>query len=238
MYLEKDKLHSHFWFDLNKGQSHDVGEDSSYHIQHVVRNPKKFGFESPEHMQKHAGYKIQDIESGRQDIDFDLEHHVMDKGFARGYHWPARDFQPGEITMDVASPQHGVKALKHILPMVKNAEEQGFNYGVTLTTGHRGKNASYKDFKSAKDIEEHIGTLAPTGLKSKEPVTFRGVGQVTEPVRKKIKDAIKEKDPTAPNWKLEQEVGRTVGTWGDSVTYKNFKQCFSEAMKKKIDKKK
>lgn len=233
-----NKLHGHYWFDLNKGESHNVDHDSSYHIQHVVRNPQKFGFNSKEEMQQHAGYPIKDIESGYRDIDYDLEHHIMGKGFARGYHIQPSQYGGGELMVDVASKEHGVQALKHFLPIVKDAEAKGKQYLVTLTTGHRGKDSSYQDFNSSDEIEQHIGKTAPKALQSKEPKTFQGVGQVSEPLRKKIKDSLKAKDPSAPNWKLEQEVGYSTGTWGDSVEYKNFKQCFSEAMKKMGKKKK
>lgn len=228
----ENKLHGHYWFDLNKGVSHNVDHDSTYHIQHVVRNPQKFGFENKEEMQKHAGGSIEEIQSGYRDIDYDLEHHVMGKGFARGYHYEPSRYGGGELMVDVAHKEHGIQALKHFLPIVKNAEASGKSYLVTLTTGHRGKDSSYQDFNSAHEIEQHIGKSAPTGLTSKEPKTFQGVGQVGEPLRKKIKGALKAKDPSAPNWKLEQEVGYSTGTWGDSVEYKTYKQLFKEMMEK------
>jgi len=227
-----NKLHGHFWFDLNKGESHNVDHDSSFHIQHVVRNPKKFGFNNKEEMQQHASFPIKDIESGYRDIDYNLEHHVMGKGFARGYHWAPSNYGNGEINVDVASKEHGVQALKHFLPIIKDSEAKGKSYSVTLTTGHRGEDASEQYFSSSDQIEQHIGKSAPTGLQSKEPRTFQGVGQVGEPLRKKIKDALRKKDPSAPNWKLEQEVGHSTGTWGDSVEYKTYKELFKEMMEK------
>lgn len=229
-----DKLHGHFWFDLNKGKSINASEDSSYHIQHVVRNPTKFGYKDEQEMQQHARYDIHAIKSGARDIDYNLEHHVMSKGFARGYHWAPNPWEGevGDINADVANDEHATHALKHFLPIVKDSEAKGRSYKVSLTIGHRGQSPQYKEFSSSSEIEKHIGKVAPSGLQSKEPKTFQGVGKVTEPLRKKIKDALRSKDPSAPNWKLEQDVGYSTGTWGDSVEYKNFKQFFAEALKK------
>ena len=232
-------LNNHFWFDLNQGKSIDASDGSSYHIQHVVRNPKKFGFENDAEMQKHASYPLEDIKDGYRDIDHNLEHHVMSKGFIRGYHTaPSEGWGDGHISFDAATDEHAAHALTHILPMIKAAEGKGKRYDIDMSVGHRGKSPKYTSFSSADQIEQHIGKIAPKGLQSKEPKTFQGVGQVGEPLRKKIKTALRAKDPSAPNWKLEQEVGYSTGTWGDSVEYKNFKQCFAEAMKKMGKKKK
>lgn len=232
-------LDNHFWFDLNQGKSINASDGSSYHIQHVVRNPKKFGFEGESHMQQHASYPLEDIKSGYRDIDYNLEHHVMGKGFARGYHSapnPRYDNE-GSLNFDVANEEHLGHAIKHFLPLVKSAEEKGGRYYMDVTVGNRAKGPKYYTFRSSSELEQHLGKIAPK-LQSKEPETFKGVGQVGEPLRKKIKDAFKKKDPSTPNWKLEQDVGYSTGSWGDSVEYKNFKQCFSEAMKKKMNKKK
>jgi len=230
-----DKLHNHFWFDLNKGQSIDASEGSSYHIQHAVRNPQKFGFKDAEEMQQHASRPVkdksgQDIDSGYYDIDYDLEHNIMGKGFVRGYHTPAGMYD-GHISFDASDDKHAAKALQAFLPHVEKAEANGKRYDIDMSVGHRAKSPKYKSFTSSDQIKQHIGKLAPKGLEKKEPQTFQGVGQVTEPVRKKIKDALKKKDPSAPNWKLEQDVGYSTGTWGDSVEYrKTYKEFFKEML--------
>lgn len=230
------QLHGHFWYDLNQGKSINASDGSTYHIQHVARNPQKFGFKDTDEMQQHAHYPVkdksgEDIESGYYDIDHDLEHHVMSKGFARGYHYAPYGNMAGEIRVDVANDHHAKKALEHFLPIIKDAESKGHSYDVEVTAGHRGTGtANFHRFTAAKDIEAHIGKTAKTGLTSKEPQTFRGVGQVSEPLRKKIKDALRKQDPTAPNWKLEQGVGYSTGTWGDSVepirTFKDFFKAY------------
>jgi hypothetical protein len=225
-------IHGHFWFDLNKGESINASDGSSYHIQHVVRNPQKFGFKDPSEMQQHAKYEIGDIEKGYRDIDHDLEHHVMQKGFVRGYSHTGPRAEQGYIHFDTDSDENLGKALTHFLPHMEEAEAQGRSMDIEASVGHKDKWNHLKQhyFRDAASVKAHLGKLAPKGLQSKEPQTFQGVGQVTEPVRKKIKDALKQKDPSAPNWKLERDVGYSTGTWGDSVEYKTYKQLFKEKL--------
>jgi hypothetical protein len=235
--MTNTKLHPHFWFDLNKGESINASDGSSYHIQHVVRNPQKFGFNDKSEMQQHAKYDVEEIDDGVRDIDHNLEHHVMTKGFARGYsELPSRSRGKGLsgfIHFDVDNEENLGKALTHFLPHIEEAEANGNYVDVDANVGHKGNFNQLKSFtfRDAASVKAHLGKIAPK-LQSKEPQTFQGVGRVTEPVRKKIKDALKQKDPSAPNWKLERDVGYSTGTWGDSVEYKTFKNCFSEALKK------
>ena len=232
-------IHGHFWFDLNKGESINASDGSSYHIQHVVRNPQKFGFKDASEMQQHAKFDIGDIEKGYRDIDHDLEHHVMQKGFVRGYSNTGPNAIDPYIHFDTDSDENLGKALTHFLPHVEEAEARGGRMDIEASVGHKGDWHNVKShlFSDAASIKAHLGKLAPK-LQSKQPQTFQGVGQVSSPLRKKIKDALRQKDPSTPAWKLEQDTGYATGSWGDSVEYKTFKKCFSEAMKKMGKKKK
>lgn len=221
-----------FWANLNTGENHDVLDAGRYHIQHVVKNQKLYGL-SNEDIDKHAESHPDHLESGVVDTDYGLEHHVMTKGFARGYHYNASKQYSGTIALDVATPEHGKMAVKHFLPMVQEAEAKGLTYDMHMDVGDRGKPRSqsvHHTFTSSKQMEEHIGKFAPSGLKSKTPETFSQFGKVSTQMRGDIKKMIRSQDPSMPRWKQEQETGAATGSWGDSMEYKTFKQLFTEIL--------
>jgi hypothetical protein len=232
--------HDHFWFDLHKGNSINASDGSSYHIQHAVRNPTKFGFKDAAEMRQHSKHDIEDIESGYRDIDYDLEHHIMSKGFVRGYSGKPETGgyygdRKGFFHVDAFSDDHAKQALKHFLPHIEDAEKTGSGYDIDLSIGHRGLGADYKGFGTAKEVREYIGTGAlpvkappaekPEGEKEPQrelPSSFGKQGTTQQVKTQKSYQA-----QGMPRWQAAAKAGFQEG-------YKSFKQCFSEALKKKM----
>lgn len=161
--------HSHFWFDLNTGTSINASEGSSYHIQHVVRNPAKFGFKNAAEMQPHAKYDIKDLDMGYRDIDHDLEHHVMKKGFVRGYSYkPTSSDSIGYIHFDTDSHENLRRALTHFLPHVEGAEKTGKSLEIEAQVGHKGQWSTLENhsFGTADEIRRMLG---PASAKAEAP---------------------------------------------------------------------
>ena len=227
---------NHFWYDLGKGKSINASEGSSYHIQHVVRNPTKFGLTQDE-MKEKAKFDLSDIESGYRDIDHDLEHHVMSKGFVRGYAGtPVKDDwgdRRGYIDFDAATEDHAKQALTHFLPHIQKAEKEGSGYEVSMNIGHKGNwnNVQSRAFLTAKEIQEYIGTgaapkpEAPKAEKKEEPRSApAGFGQMSTVKQVNLQKGLQAAG--TPRWQAYAQSGMT------SESYKTFKQCFREEISK------
>jgi hypothetical protein len=158
----------------------------------------------------------------------------MQKGFVRGYSHTGPRADQGYIHFDTDSDENLGKALTHFLPHMEEAEAQGRRMDIEASVGHKDKWNHLKQhyFRDAESVKAHLGKFAPKALQSKEPETFQGFGQASSVTRGNYKKSRRQQDPTIPAWKLEQETGYATGAWGDSVEYKTFKNCFSEALKK------
>lgn len=237
-----------FWIDLNKDVAHNAEDGASYHIQHVVRNPTKYGFkegpEGHEEMKKYTKANIHDIHTGWRDVDYDLEGEVMKRGFIRGYHMGSgRKY--GNVRFDAHDDQHLKKALELFLPHQEEAEAKGNNLTIEAQVGDKAayespsnwnhsydpvtpRDALIKDhvFTTSKETKEHLKKTSG-GIKLKTPETVSSMG-MTEPLRAQIK---KQKVKSGvPKFEAERQVGQLAGTWGDSMEYKSFKQLFSEKL--------
>lgn len=234
-----------FWIDLNKDVAHNAEDGASYHIQHVVRNPTKYGFkegpEGQEEMRKYTKASIHDIHTGWRDVDYDLEGEVMKRGFIRGYNVGAgRKY--GSVRFDVNNDDHLKKALELFLPHQEEAEAKGNNLTIEAQVGDKAAYENHgnwhhyepikrreeliKDhvFTTSKETKEHLKKTSG-GIKLKTPETVSSMG-MTEPLRAQIK---KQKVKSGvPKFEAERQVGQLAGTWGDSMEYKSFKQLFSE----------
>lgn len=251
---EENGLPEHFWLNTDTGEGHNVRADSYYHIQHVVRNPKKFGFNDEEEMRPFAFKAVQHIRQGLPgfDTDYKLESHLMNKGFARGYNWaPYSNLEARQISFDVSSKEHANKTLKHILKTYEGKEDK---LKVTANIwGDRGKTLGSWNpkeqlvFNSIEDLKTHVG--GETGLQSlrkdntPEISGFGSPSTVQKSLYKK-----KLKTSGMPEWQAQREVERAVGQGplGDSVIYNNinniseiskpsFKSLFKEMIERTKD---
>jgi hypothetical protein len=251
-------LHHHFWFDLNKGKSIGVsnrtygsrmsapenlatGRAAKYHIQHVIRNPEIYGFNNLSEMEPHMNPNstFDEIESGETDIDLELEHHVMKRGFARGYHIQHRN----EINADVATHDHMNRFLTHILPHLnphtKVNVDVGYRGYVRNPDGSKPPPVDNLSFKGRAAVEAHLKGIAPIApvisVRNASRAAFdaeeaRGSGGVLPygPVRDTVlKYAPKGLSP----FYIRQRVQAVRGEVSDSVNYKtSFKEFFREMM--------
>lgn len=239
----KSGLDNHFWYNVNTGESHDVDFDSSYHIQHIVRNPTTFGYKDAEDMQQHTKMGIAELKKGRPDVDYDLEHHLMEKGFARGYHNSEydRNSERAWTKVDVASEEHKNKFLAKILPHLKKVAPNG---SISISVGKRGYRVDLKgkvikqkeyDFRNAAEAEKHLKGIEP--IKPLVPDAPRPTIVPGKPLsstdlhtmRKKFKVLYPNKSKT----QIDREVQRVSGVWGDSVELPtSFGTFFSEMIKR------
>ena len=251
-------LHHHFWFDLNKGKSIGVsnmkygrrmsspenratGIAAQYHIQHVIRNPEIYGFSNLSEMEPHMNHNstFDDIESGDTDIDFDLEHHVMKRGFARGYHVYHRN----EINADVATHDHMNRFLTHILPHLnqhtKVNVDVGYRGSMSNPDGSRPPPVDYLRFKGRAAVQAHLKGIAPIApvispMKASRDAldaeATRGSGGVLPygPVLDLVK---RYAPPNIGPYHIRKRVEKIRGEVSDSVNYKtSFKEFFREMM--------
>ena len=251
-------LHHHFWFDLNQGKSIGVsnmkygkrmsspenratGIAAQYHIQHVIRNPEIYGFKNLSEMEPHMNHNstFEDIESGDRDIDFELEHHVMKRGFARGYHV----YHTNKIIADVATHDHMNRFLTHILPHLNPHTK------VNVDVGYRGSKRNpdgsspppveYMVFKGKAAVEAHLKGIAPiapvisaknTSRDAFDTEAARGSGGVL-PYGPVLHSVRRWAPPGLSPFEIRQRVEKIRGEVSDSVNYKtSFKEFFREMM--------
>ena len=227
----ENKFPGHFWMNLHTGKSIDVdrdGQGASYHIQHVVRNPEMYGFNNAQEMQQHAEYPIPHIESGVHDVDYDLEHHVMSKGFARGYNSISSGYG---LRFDVATHEHMNKALQHMLPHIKDDTK------IDVSIGHRGQQDygedTNKTFKGLKEVKAH---LAGIQLKKSQMQLDQDKADTAPSVAPmpygSAFQAMRKTFPKDTTIETRSKTDAVRGTWGDSVDLKkSYKQFFREMVK-------
>lgn len=226
-----NKFPSHFWMNLHTGKSIDVDRDgrtASYHIQHVVRNPEMYGFNNTREMEQHTLNSIEHIESGVNDIDFDLEHHVMSKGFARGYNNSNID---RGIRFDVATHEHMNKALQHMLPHIKD------NTQVDVSIGHRGLQTydeeTNKSFRGLRDVKAHLAGIELKKSQMQLDQEKANATPNTAPMSYgSAFQAMRKTFPKDTTIETRSKTDAVRGTWGDSVDLKkSYKHFFREMVK-------
>lgn len=228
-------LDNHFWYNVNTGESHDVDSDSSYHIQHVVRNPRTFGYKDAADMQKHTKNSIAQLRKGQPDIDYDLEHHLMEKGFARGYHnrdSRNKNSERSWTRLDVSTEEHKNKFLAKILPHLKKVAPNG---AIAISVGKRGLKQKEYDFRNAAEAEKHLEGIAPP--KPLVPDAPRPTIVPGKPLSSTERDTMRKKFkvlyPNQPKTQIDKSVEGVSRVWGDSVERPtSFGTFFSEMIKR------
>ena len=230
-------LDSHFWYNINTGESHDVDDNAAYHVQHVIKNPSLYGYKDDKDLQQHTKNSIAQLRKGNPDVDYDLEHHVMEKGFARGYH--NRDSrnvnsERSWTRLDVSSEEHKNKFLAKVLPHLKKVAPNG---AIAISVGKRGAGQRQKeyDFRNAAEAEKHLQGIAPQKpvvADAPRPTIVPGKplsSDERDTMRKKFKGLYPNKSKT----QIDREVQGVSGVWGDSVEPPtSFGTFFSEMIKR------
>ena len=230
-------LDSHFWYNVNTGESHNVDDNAAYHVQHVIKNPSLYGYKDDKDLQQHTKNSIAQLRRGNPDVDYDLEHHVMEKGFARGYHnTDTRDknSERSWTRLDVSSEENKNKFLAKVLPHLKKVAPNG---AIAISVGKRGRNQKQKeyDFRNAAEAEKHLKGIAPTKpvvADAPRPTIVPGVplsSDERDTMRKKFKGLYPNKSKT----EIDRAVQGVSGVWGDSVEPPtSFGTFFSEMIKR------
>jgi len=226
-----NKLPSHFWLNLHTGKGIDVDRDghaASYHIQHVVRNPEMYGFNNSREMEQHTLNSIEHIESGVNDVDYDLEHHIMSKGFARGYNSASDGYG---IRFDVATHEHMNKALEHMLPHIRD------NTQVDVSVGHRALQSygeeTTKTYKGLKEVKAHLAGIQLKKSQMQMDQDKANATPNTAPMSYgSVFQSMRRTFPKASTIQIRSNTDAVRGTWGDSVDLKkSYKEFFCEMVK-------